>query len=690
MGLNASHNQLTSVNVNFGNFIQDYEPRLDLSFNNLTTFSISNATFYDGFFINNNQLTSLNINNCDFGGFSVAHNNLTAINFTGNNYIYSSANFAYNQFTLLDLVGAGIDYECSVYLGYNIEDRVQNLFGGEIYYASNNTFFDLGDYRGITSCDPEGGGRVTIINSPNLRNVNFKNGYNHMFITCDEGGTIFQNPSINLQISNCPNLTYICTDELEQNTFQTWINWMSLQDQIQVNTYCTFTPGGTFYTINGNTQFDVDADGCEASDPIVPNQRFTITNGIQNSTIIANDLGNYNINVGAGTHTITPILDNPTMFTVLPTNVTVNFPTESSPRTENFCIAATSPAHDFDITLVPIGRARPGFDVTYKIVYKNTGNVTDSGNINLTYEDNVMDFVSSSVTPSDNSTGNLSWDFTNLAPFETRSIDITFNLNGPMETPPLAGGEILHFTSSIAETGISEPFPNYHQLNETVVNSWDPNDKTCLEGQNLSNDFLGNYVSYRIRFENTGTYAAENIVVKDMIDTAKFDIATLTPIAGSHQFYTRINGNKVEFIFENINLPFDDANNDGYVVFKIKLLPSVTENIPFENQASIYFDYNFPVVTNTATSVIGILGIPTLDLTDNFILFPVPAKNVLQILSKENLEIRSVEIYNNLGQILQKEIGNQQNINVSNLVQGNYYLKIQTSNATSVKQFLKE
>jgi uncharacterized repeat protein (TIGR01451 family) len=301
-----------------------------------------------------------------------------------------------------------------------------------------------------------------------------------------------------------------------------------------------------------------------------------------------------------------------------------------------------------------------------------------------------MDFVSSSVTPSDNSTGNLSWDFTNLAPFETRSIDITFNLNGPMETPPLAGGEILHFTSSIAETGISEPFPNYHQLNETVVNSWDPNDKTCLEGQNLSNDFLGNYVSYRIRFENTGTYAAENIVVKDMIDTAKFDIATLTPIAGSHQFYTRINGNKVEFIFENINLPFDDANNDGYVVFKIKLLPSVTENIPFENQASIYFDYNFPVVTNTATSVIGILGIPTLDLTDNFILFPVPAKNVLQILSKENLEIRSVEIYNNLGQILQKEIGNQQNINVSNLVQGNYYLKIQTSNATSVKQFLKE
>jgi hypothetical protein len=26
----------------------------------------------------------------------------------------------------------------------------------------------------------------------------------------------------------------------------------------------------------------------------------------------------------------------------------------------------------------------------------------------------------------------------------------------------------------------------------------------------------------------------------------------------------------VEFIFQGIQLPFDDANNDGYVVFKIK------------------------------------------------------------------------------------------------------------------------
>ncbi|MCF6131115.1 T9SS type A sorting domain-containing protein [Flavobacterium wongokense] len=241
MNLNASHNALTSVNVNFGNFNQDYDPGLDLSYNNLATFSLSNVIMHDGFFINNNQLTSLTINNCHLGGFSVAQNNLSAINFTGNNSIGGYANFTYNQFTMLDLAGANIDYECNVILGNNIQDRIRNLLGGEIYYTSNNTFFDLGDYRGTTSCDPEAGGRVYINSCPNLETINFKNGYNHMFITCDEGGDIFQNPSISLQIGTCPNLTTICTDQLEKDTFQFWVDLLGLQNQITVNPNCSPT-----------------------------------------------------------------------------------------------------------------------------------------------------------------------------------------------------------------------------------------------------------------------------------------------------------------------------------------------------------------------------------------------------------------------------------------------------------------
>src|SRR5690606_35290187 len=149
------------------------------------------------------------------------------------------------------------------------------------------------------------------------------------------------------------------------------------------------------------------------------------------------------------------------------------------------------------------------------------------------------------------------------------------------------------------------PQDNTAALNQTVVNSFDPNDKTCLEGNVVTPDIIGQFVHYVIRFENTGTFAAENIVVKDIIDTAKFDVNTLVPLSGSHSFVTRItNINQLEFIFENINLPFDDTNNDGYVAFKIKTKPTLQVGDAFSNTASIYFDYNFPIVTNTATTTI--------------------------------------------------------------------------------------
>ena len=688
-GLSAQHNMLTSISINF----EDTAEGVDLSFNNFTSFVAENTYYADGFNLSNNQLTSLTLNNVTITNFAVDSNNLTSIQFIGNVYFtYGFASFTHNQFTLLDFSNANFDSSCVLVIGYNPSDNIIFPESAQpcISYSSNNTTFDLGNYSMTgNSCDPELQGQIQIQYCPNLTNLILKNGFNHTEHTCDEGGTIFQNPSLDLRIQNCPNLTYICTDELEQPFVQATINNQGLQNQVQVNTYCTFVPGGTFYTINGNAKFDNNANGCDAGDLDVPNQKFTITNGTQTSTIISNDLAGYNINVGVGTHTITPII-NSAAFTVSPSNVIVNFPTQTSPVIQNFCISSNTPTHDFDITLIPIGMARPGFDANYKIVYKNTGNAIDNGTIALTYQDAVLDFVSSSQIPTSNLTGNLSWSFTNLQPFETRTINVTFNLNGPMETPPLNGNDILNYASSIGETGATQPFANNHLLNQIVVNSFDPNDKVCLEGQNLSADFVGSYVSNKIRFETTGTFAAENVVVKDMIDTTKFDISTLTPIDGSHHFYTRITGNKVEFIFENINLPFDDANNDGYVVFKIKLLPTVTENVPFDNQASIYFDYNFPIITNTATSVIGTLGTSTFDLTNQFTLSPVPTKNILQIHSNDNLEINNLEIYNNLGQIVQKEIGNQQNIDVSRLAKGSYYLKIYANDLTSVKQFLKE
>ncbi len=64
-------------------------------------------------------------------------------------------------------------------------------------------------------------------------------------------------------------------------------------------------------------------------------------------------------------------------------------------------------------------------------------------------------------------------------------------------------------------------------MNQTVVNSFDPNDKTCLEGATIPPSAVGKYVHYMIRFENKGTAEAQNVVVKDMIDTENLILSSL-------------------------------------------------------------------------------------------------------------------------------------------------------------------
>ncbi len=102
----------------------------------------------------------------------------------------------------------------------------------------------------------------------------------------------------------------------------------------------------------------------------------------------------------------------------------------------------------------------------------------------------------------------------------------------------------------------------------------------------------------------------------------------------SHEVYTRIEGNKVEFIFENIQLPFEDANNDGYIAFKIKTLPTLILGDSLKNMADIYFDYNFPIRTNEAKTTIA-LSVPTVDITTDISIYPNPVRDILYLQTGE-------------------------------------------------------
>jgi hypothetical protein len=487
-------------------------------------------------------------------------------------------------------------------------------------------------------------------------------------------------------------LKYICADEANIGRY---LRTANIHWQLpEVNSYCSFVSGGTFYTIQGNQKYDSNSNGCDALDKAASNFKFSITDGTATGSLISNSTGNYSIPVQAGSHTIMPVIENPIYFNVSPTTVNVTFPTQTSPFIQNFCITPNGNHPDLEVTLLPLQVARPGFDAKYKIVYKNKGNTTQSSSVNLSFDDAVLDLVLSNPVTTTQTTNNLSWNFTNLLPFETREITFTLNVNSPMETPAVNDGFVLTYTTTISSATTDEtPIDNTFAFNQTVVNSFDPNDKTCLEGTTISPSLIGQYVHYMIRFENTGTFQAENIVVKDMIDLSKFDISTLVPTSASHSYTTKISaGNKVEFIFENINLPFDDANNDGYIAFKIKTLPTLQVGDTFTNDASIFFDYNFPIVTNKASSTFKTLGTQDFEFANYFTLYPNPAKEVLNIIAKETIEVKSINIYNTLGQLV-LVIPNAEkasNIDVSSLKIGNYFIKINSDKGTSNERFFKE
>jgi uncharacterized repeat protein (TIGR01451 family) len=314
-----------------------------------------------------------------------------------------------------------------------------------------------------------------------------------------------------------------------------------------------------------------------------------------------------------------------------------------------------------------------------------------NGSLSFTFNDAIMDLVTASPIVNTTGTNSLSWNYTNLNPFETREINLTFNINSPMETPAVIGGDVLNYSVTIVGATDETPTDNVFSLNQTVVNSYDPNDKTCLEGTTITPSMVGNYVHYVIRFENTGTFAAQNVVIKDMIDTTKFDITSLIPQSSSHPFVTRItNTNQVEFIFENINLPFDDATNDGYVAFKIKTKPTLVLGNTFTNTASIYFDYNFPIITNTTTTTVAALGNQDFDFGSVFTLSPVPAKDVLTISTKTAVVVSSVNIYNALGQLVQVNTNPNETIDVSGLQSGSYFIRMTSDKGSASGKFIKE
>lgn len=614
---------------------------------------------------NNTLLTQLNIQNCTaLETLLVLENNVLQTLDTHNKPVMNWISLSGSPIQSLDFSGSDAVGSISINNLPLTSINLTNLSSLYQFHGNsvNFTSLDLSQNSALHNFG---------INNCPINSINMKSGQNTQYIS----------------LANVPNLQYICADDGELSTIAASL---PANQSCTVNSYCTFTPGGNYYTLQGKTTYDENTNGCDSNDINKPLQKFSITSTGSSGFFIANASGNYNVPVSAGTHTITPVLENPAYFSITPSSFVADFPTQASPLLQNFCMTPAGNFNDLEVTVLPLNNARPGFAAHYKLLLKNKGTTTQSAPLHLMFDDAVMNYASSSIAPNSVTTGDLLWNFSNLHPFETKEITLTFVLNTPVATPPLNGGSILQYTATFTGQTDETPSDNTFALNQTVVNSFDPNDKTCLQGTQITETKVGDYVHYMIRFENTGTANAENIVVKDVIDTSKFEINSLTTLNGSHSFVTRItNGNTAEFIFENIQLPFDDANNDGFITFKIKTKSTLALGDSFSNTAAIYFDYNAPIITNTfTTTVANMLATQEVKNDEEIAVFPNPVINILHFRGKE--VVLKVEIYDQSGRIISSLPVTRNEVNLDHLKTGTYLLKIFTKENNFTKKIIKK
>lgn len=76
---------------------------------------------------------------------------------------------------------------------------------------------------------------------------------------------------------------------------------------------------------------------------------------------------------------------------------------------------------------------------------------------------------------------------------------------------------VADFDSEYVYDGEETPDNNVFELHQRILNSYDSNNKTCLEVKTIASSEVEMHVYYMICFENIGADNAINIVVKDII-----------------------------------------------------------------------------------------------------------------------------------------------------------------------------
>lgn len=445
-------------------------------------------------------------------------------------------------------------------------------------------------------------------------------------------------------------------------------------------------------TIHGKVLIDSDSNGCTNADIKGSNLMVISDNGNHSFATFTDQNGAYSLATTTGSFITSITSDLPNYFVSTPASHTFSFSGMNNTRLADFCVAPSGPKNDLDISLYPsINDPRPGFGTTYRIVIRNKGTITSSGTINFEYNNNKLSFLTASQPISSQTSNTLTFDFANLKPLETRTINLNFNVFSPPVTN--INDRIVTNVTINPILGDETQEDNSFTLNQTVIGSYDPNDIMCLEGNEVHIEDADKYLHYLIRFQNTGNAKAINVKVENILDN-KLDWASMQLESLSHKGRVEIKDGEVNFVFNNINLPdstTDEPRSHGFIAYKVKPLNSVAVGDIVNNTADIYFDFNPPIVTNTAsTQFVGALSVVESEV-NKFKIYPNPTTSLLNI--QGNTMIDKVSLIDINGRVLKEFHFNTPTLlaqlDLTDLAKGIYFLKIKSNQGNTSRKIIK-
>lgn len=572
------------------------------------------------------------------------------------------------------------------------QSSITNLVGLEYFTNLRELECDQNDFETIDVSTLIHLTLLKVENNNNLLSIYAKNGIN-------EGLNIG---------GNTPNLVYICADEGEVESL---IDAGPGSPSYIVDSYCSYTPGGSFNKISGKILFDAASNGIDATDIPQANIKLVCTFGSDKLQTVTNALGEFILNTKEiGSFNFEPVFEHSDWFSFAsPTAIPSFLNTNDNVFNYDFIVTPIGVHFDVEVVMLPIVLPVEGSLTlpTYEIMYRNKGNQTQSGQVTFSYNSSLFNSVSpelpSNTVVSNQSAGLLTLGYTDLKPFESRVVRVSLQ-----PAVSFTNGQSLQFSTTINPDG-EEPstqIDNNFVLNQTISNTNDACWIKCMEGASLPSTDIGEYLNYVINIENEATANANYAVAKMVIDTAKFDINSLQILSSFlsnpsvpieyNKALVQVQNNLAMFHLRS-SMQGGEPGGSGGILFKIKTLDNLPVGSTVSNNTKISFDYDYTVdtiplivTTNTANTTFQTLSVSINTIDKSISIYPNPANSVVTIASDGVIQL--IQLYDVYGRLLEinKTSIEKVSIDVSQRAEGTYFLKITSDKGQKVEKIVKK